>query len=154
MFQSSYLISYPVICLIDVIYLNAEGENAAPLDIYARQCFCKKKKKRSLPLSRATPSVLNSHLWHFFNTVSRFLELGGDNSRSPFLPPSQRGHCEVTASITPPQPSHIICWLVSQDRDFSLKVPFNTSKCGLWPLANVLFALNTCRIVQLPFWGF
>lgn len=111
--------------------------------------FLQKKKKEDMspPLTRNTVCSQFPPLT-FFNAVSRFLELGGDNSRSPFLPPSQRWHCEVTASITPPppQPSHIICWLVSQNRDFLLKVPFNTNKCGLWPLANVLFALNTWTI--------
>lgn len=101
-------------------------EEHPPPDIHTHRT----STKQAHHYVHALPSVRNSQLWHFVSAVSHFLnsaEIILALLPSPPSPPSQQGRHKVTASITY-QPSHIICWLLSQNRGSSIKVIFFSRK--------------------------
>lgn len=96
-FLPSYLISYPAICLIDVIYLNCWGrQRCSPWHTHPNVSTQKRGHVSTTTAHRRPYSISTSDiLFRLFHVFWKSEDIIHPLSRLL----SQRGHCEVTASI-------------------------------------------------------
>lgn len=106
-FLPSCLISHPVIRLIDVIYLNRWGrQRCSPRHSYSTMFLQKKTRLHRSPPRRRLLAIPTSNILFplpvvFWKSVEIIHALFS-------FPPFQRGHCEVTASISPTRTHHLL----------------------------------------------